>query len=156
MLLGVDFSRPLHLPECARYYNSFDRPDHTCVYLRSLDHKPFKIEFSNGSAPEFLKWDSALVATDKRGRPEMLRFDITDAPALKGQAVDAMRDTFGPPTSVENSVGTSKVGTWQHDDYVIQYVFVPDGGGSVQMETRTFHDASTSTTAAIGDGNALR
>lgn len=148
VLLGIDFSRPLKLPECARFYNSFDRPDETCVYLRSLDHKPFKIEFRNGSVPDFLKWNSALVSTDKRGRPEMVRFDIANQPALQGKAVDAMLEAFGPPTSVENSAGASKVGTWQHEDYVIEYFFDPGGGGIVQMETKTFHDAPPVPTAA--------
>jgi hypothetical protein len=142
VLLGVDFSRPLKLPRCTRFYDSFDRPDRTCVYLRSLDHKPFKIEFEKGSVPGFLKWNNALVSTDKRGRPDMLRFDIDNAPARRGQAVDAMLDTFGPPTRVENAPGSSKVGTWEHDDYVIRYFFDPDGGGRVQMETKTFHDAA--------------
>lgn len=154
VLLGIDFSKPLKLPECARYYNSFDRPDETCVYLRSLDHKPFKIEFSNGSAPDFLKWGNAIVSIDGRGRPDMLRFDIDDAPAQQGKAVDAMLATFGPPTSVENSVGTAKIGTWQHDDYVIQYLFEPGRGGSVQMETKAFHDTSTVSTAASEASNA--
>lgn len=148
VLLGIDFSKPLKLPECARYYDSFDRPDRSCVYLRSLDHKPFKIEFSSGSAPDFLKWDNAVVSTDGRGRPDMLRFDIDDAPAQQDKAVDAMLATFGPPTSVENSTGTTKIGTWRHDDYVIQYLFDPGGGGSVQMETKKFHDAPIASAAA--------
>src|SRR6478672_12243611 len=143
VLLGIDFSKPLKLPECARYYNSFDRPDRTCVYLRSLDHKPFKVEFKTGSVTDFMKWSNATISTDARGRPEMVRFDIDNAPALRGRAVDAMLETFGPPTSVENSGSTFKVGTWQHDDYVIQYLFDPGGGGIVQMETKKFHDAAT-------------
>lgn len=141
VLLGIDFSRPLKLPECARFYTSFDRPETTCVYLRSLDHKPFKVEFKNGSVPDFLKWDNAMISTDERGRPQMIRFEIGDEPALRGKAVDAMLEKFGPPTSVENAGSTSKIGTWRHEDYVIQYFFDPGGGGSVQMETRKFHDA---------------
>jgi hypothetical protein len=156
VLFGIDFSRPLKLPQCARYYNSFDRPDKTCVYLRSLDHKPFKIEFRNGAIPDFLKWNSALVATDHRGRPDMLRFDIDDAPAHRGRAVDAMLETFGPPTSVENSGGTSKVGTWQHDDYVIQYFFDPNGGAIVQMETKKFHDAPPAVSVAADEANPAK
>ena len=140
VLLGIDFSRRLTLPACTRFYDSFDRPDRTCVYLRSVDHKPFKIEFQNGVVPSFLKWSNALVSTDGRGRPQLLRFDVTDDPALRGKAVDAMLDTFGPPTRVENARGASKVGTWQHSDYVIQYVFDAGGGGTVQMETKAFHD----------------
>ena len=27
VLLGIDFTRPLQLPECARYYDRFDRPE---------------------------------------------------------------------------------------------------------------------------------
>jgi len=154
VLLGIDFSRPLKLPECARYYNSFDRPDKTCVYLRSVDHKPFKIEFRNGSVPDFLKWGNALISTDERGRPEMIRFDIGNAPALQGKAVDAMLEKFGPPTSVENSGSTFKVGTWQHEDYVIQYFFDPGVGGIVQMETKKFHDAPTESAAADEARNA--
>lgn len=161
VLLGIDFSRPLSLPECARNYNSIDRPDRTCVYLRSLDHKPFKIEFRNGAVPDFVKWDNALVSTDARGRPDMLRFDVDEAPALRGKAVDAMLETFGPPTSVENAggtprLGTSKVGTWRHEDYVIQYVFAPGGGGVVQMETKHFHDASTLPATADEGSHAKR
>ena len=142
VLLGIDLSRPLQLPECARFYNSFDRPDRACVYLRSVDHKPFKIEFDNHSAPDFLKWNNALVSTDQQGRPQMLRFEVADARALEDKAVDAMLDTFGPPTSVENSGAGSKVGTWQHDDYVIRFFFYQRGGGVVQIETKAFHDAS--------------
>jgi len=142
VLLGIDLSKPLQLPECARFYNSFDRPDRTCVYLRSVDHKPFKIEFDNGSVPDFLKWNNAIVSTDKRGRPQMLRFEVADARALEDKAVDAMLETFGPPTSVENSGAGSKVGTWQHDDYVIRFFFYQRGGGVVQIETKAFHDAS--------------
>ncbi|HSR64474.1 MAG TPA: hypothetical protein VLM17_02565 [Xanthomonadaceae bacterium] len=146
VLLGIDFSRPLRLPECARTYNSLDRPDRTCVYLGGRDHKPFKIEFRNGAVPDFLKRDNAAIATDDRGHPAMLRFGIADDPALQGKAVDAMLETFGPPTRVENAgdtprLGTSKVGTWRHEDYVIEYFFTPTGGGVVQMETRRFHDA---------------
>lgn len=154
VLLGIDFSRPLKLPECARYYNNFDRPDRTCVYLRNLDHKPFKVEFKTGSVPDFLKWNNATISTDARGRPEMVRFEIDDAPALRGRAVDAMLKTFGPPTSVENSGSTFKVGTWQHDDYVIRYFFDPGGGGSVQMETKKFHDAPTVQAATDNANNA--
>jgi hypothetical protein len=154
VLFGVDFSRPLKLPECPRYYNSLDRPDETCVYLRSLDHKPFKIEFKTGSAPEFLRGNNALVSTDERGRPQLIRFDVDNAPAFRGKAVDAMLETFGPPTSVENSTGTSKVGTWQHDDYVIRYFFDPNGGGIVQMETKKFHDALAPRATVGGPHNA--
>jgi len=154
VLLGIDFSRPLKLPECARYYNTFDRPDTTCVYLRSFDHKPFKIEFSNGSAPGFLDLGNAIVSTDERGHPQMLRFDIDDAPGQGSKAVDAMLATFGPPTSVENAAATAKIGTWRHDDYVIQYLFEPGGGGTVQMETRTFHDASSVSAVADATSNA--
>lgn len=154
VLLGIDFSRPLHLPECARFYDSFDRPDRTCVYRRSADHKPFKIEFSNGAVPGFLKWNNALVATDSRGRPNMLRFDVADARALQGAAVDAMLATFGPPTRVENALGHAKVGTWEHDDYLIRYFFDPTGGGIVQMETRKFHAAAVLQEAATEARNA--
>lgn len=154
VLLGIDFSRPLKLPQCDRFYDSFDRPGQTCVYRRNRDHKPFKIEFRDGSVPGFLKWNNALVATDAQGRPDMLRFDVADAAALEDEAVDAMLETFGPPTSVENSVGRAKVGTWQHDDYVIRYFFDPNGGGIVQMETRKFHDASALQAAAGDDGHA--
>ena len=150
VLLGIDFSRPLDLPECARFHDSFDRPRHTCVYRRRVDHRPFKIEFGTGSAPGFLKWANALVDTDARGRPVMLRFDIADARALQDEAVDAMLATFGPPTRVENALGNGKVGTWDHDDYVIRYFFDPTGGGIVQMETRRFPDASA-LQAAAGD-----
>jgi hypothetical protein len=142
VLLGIDFTRPLQLPECARYYDRFDRPETTCVYLGKLDHRPFKIEFKDGSVPAFLKWSTASVATDERGRPQMIRFDIGNDPAQQGQAVDAMLEKFGPPSSVENASGMSKVGTWRHQDYVIQYFFDPNGA-IVQMETKRFHDDPT-------------
>ena len=142
VLLGIDFTRPLQLPECARYYDRFDRPESTCVYLGKLDHRPFKIEFRDGSVPAFLKWSTASVATDERGRPQMIRFDIGNDPAQQGQAVDAMLEKFGPPSSVENASGMSKVGTWRHQDYVIQYFFDPNGA-IVQMETKRFHDDPT-------------
>jgi len=153
VLLGIDFTRPLQLPECARYYDRFDRPESTCVYLGKLDHRPFKIEFKDGSVPEFLKWSTASVSTDARGRPQMIRFDIGNEPALQGQAVDAMLEKFGPPTSVENASGMTKVGTWRHQDYVIQYFFDPNGA-IVQMQTRHFHDDPTAAADPGGAGRA--
>ena len=147
VLLGIDFSKPLKLPECAKYYDRFDRPESTCVYLGDVDHKPFKIEFEDGAVPDFMKWNNATVSTDARGHPQMMRFDIGSDPALQGKAVDAMLEKFGPPTTVENAGGRSKVGTWQHQDYVIQYFFDPNGA-AVQMETKKFHDEPTVSVAS--------
>ena len=153
VLLGIDFAKPLKLPECARYYDRFDRPPETCAYLGARDHKPFKIEFEDGAVPDFVKWNNASISTDERGRPQMIRFDIGNDPALQGKAVDAMLEKFGAPTSVENATGSTKVGTWRHQDYIVQYFFDPNGA-IVQMETKKFHDDPTAAADADGANRA--
>lgn len=138
-LLGIDFARPLHLPRCAKYYDKFDRPDRTCMYVND-GGRPFKIEFQIGAVPEFVKWQSASISTDRRGFPRRMHFDVSLDPSLQGDAVDAMLERFGPPTWVTPNSGP-KVGRWEHEDYVIQQFLDPDGP-FVQMDTRKSYDAA--------------
>ena len=138
-LLGIDFARPLRLPRCARFYDKFDRPDRTCMYVNDRG-RPFKIEFQVGAVPDFVKWQSASILTDPRGFPQRMRFDVSIDPSLQGEAVDAMLERFGPPTWVTPNSGP-KVGRWEHDDYVIQQFLDPEGP-FVEMDTRTSYEAA--------------
>ena len=137
-LLGIDFAKPLRLPRCARYYDKFDRPGRTCMYVNNRG-RPFKIEFQFGAVPEFVKWQSASISTDRRGFPQRMHFDVSLDPSLQGEAVDAMLERFGPPTWVTPNSGP-KVGRWDHEDYVIQHFLDPDGP-FVEMDTRKSYDA---------------
>lgn len=139
-LLGIDFAKPLRLPRCARYYDTFDRPERTCMYVNERG-QPFKIEFRKGAVPDFVKWPNAAIATDPRGFVQRMHVDVSTDPKLQGKAVDAMLDTFGPPTRVTSNRGP-KVGLWEHDDYVIQQFLDPQGP-FVQMDTRKAHDADS-------------
>lgn len=112
--------------------------------------RPFKIEFQVGAVPDFVKWQSASIATDSRGFPQRMHFDVNLDPSLQGEAVDAMLERFGPPTWVTPNSGP-KIGRWEHDDYVIQQNLDPQGP-FVEMDTKKSYDAALA--EAPTDGTA--